>query len=462
MSLSSSLRDKLRGDRLEQAEALSSDGVGRSYFGSRMVSIFHMLSGNIANSALMLIGTALAARALGPEQFGVFILILTLGRFSERLVRFESWQPLIRFVADEERSFDKDRMGSLFLYGLLLDTASCLLAAVITVGGGILLMQSIGLRSEHLPLVMIYALAIAVNIRGAPTAALRLAGHFRTLAYLQTVSSVVRIALASLAFVFDWGLLAFVVIWTGAQIFDIALFLIISYLSLRRQGIANPLTSEWRGLPKRFPGFMSFAWSTNISSTLRTLTQEADTLLVGALGGAASAGFYHIAKRLAKVAMQVGANVQAVMYPDMARLWAKFEIRAFRSVTMRLQLALFAVGLLALVAAIFVGRQALDIVLGSEFVAAYSLLVAQLVAVMLILHSAPSRSALLSMGRPGLVLLIAVISTVSFFAAAYWTVPEYGALGACFAHIVFGAITAIAMDVFWWRETRRAADRAVG
>lgn len=441
--------------------APASDPAGRSFFGPRIVSIMHMLSGNIANALLMLVGTALAARALGAEQFGVFVLVLTLGRFSERLVRFESWQPLIRFAADEERSFDKDRMGSLFLYGLLLDAVSCLLAAVITILGGIILMQSIGLHSEDLPLVMIYAVAIAFNIRGAPTAALRLAGRFRTLAYLQTISSIVRIALASLAFVFDWGVLGFVVIWAGAQIFDTALFLIISYRALRGQGIANPLTSDWRGLPKRFPGFMSFAWSTNMSSTLRTLTQEADTLLVGALGGAASAGFYHIAKRLAKVAMQVGANVQTVMYPDMARLWAKFEIRAFRAVTARLQLALFALGGVALIATIFLAKPVIALVLGNEFVESYKLLVAQMVAVMLILHSAPSRSALLSMGKPGLVLLIAAISTVAFFATALWALPIYGALGANFAHIAFGAITAIAMDVFWWKGSRRAMEQAV-
>ncbi|NNC53238.1 MAG: hypothetical protein HKO08_09400, partial [Erythrobacter sp.] len=91
--------------------ATLSGKLGKSFFGSRLVSILHLFGGNIANSLLMLLGTALAARTLGTEQFGVFVLVLTLGRFSERLVRFESWQPLIRFAASEEQSFDSDRMA---------------------------------------------------------------------------------------------------------------------------------------------------------------------------------------------------------------------------------------------------------------------------------------------------------------------------------------------------------------
>ncbi|MBT8428203.1 MAG: lipopolysaccharide biosynthesis protein [Erythrobacter sp.] len=438
--------------------ATLSGELGKSFFGSRLVSILHLFGGNIANSLLMLLGTALAARTLGTEQFGVFVLVLTLGRFSERLVRFESWQPLIRFAASEEQSFDSDRMASLFLYGLLLDTASCLLAAALTIGGGLLLMQTIGLQPEDLPLVIIFAAAIALNIRGFPTAALRLGGQFRTLAYLQTVSSFVRIVLAFVAFLMGLDVLAFILIWTGVQIFDTALFLFISFRSLKRQGVASPLKAQWLNLPQRFPGFMSFAWSTNISSTRRTMTQEADTLLVGALGGASSAGFYHIAKRVAKVAMQVGANVQAVMYPDMARLWAKLEIRAFRTVTSRLQLALLAIGLAALVATILLGKQAIALVLGSEFVEAYGLLIAQMVAVILILHSAPSRSALLSMGRPGVVLIVAALSTFLFFITAFVTMPIYGALGANLAHIAFGLLTAVALDVVWWRESRKAIE----
>ena len=46
-----------------------------------------------------------------------------------------------------------------------------------------------------------------------------------------------------------------------------------------------------------------------------------DTSIVGALAGPTAAGFYHIAKRLGRVIVQCGVQVQAVLYPDVARLW---------------------------------------------------------------------------------------------------------------------------------------------
>lgn len=425
-------------------------------FGLMISNIIHMFTGNIANTALMLISTVIAARALGVQDYGLFALILTVGRFSERIIRFESWQPLIKFAADEEQNFDSERLGSLFLYGLLLDCASCLAAGFLTIALGAGLSSKIGLEPEHLVPVAIYACAIALNIRGFPTAAMRLGGRFRTLAYLQTVSSFVRIILALLAWHLDLGLTTFVIAWSLAQVLDTALFMTMSFGILKAQGIDNPLRSNWRGLRERFPGFIQFAWSTNLSSTLRTLTQEADTLLVAALAGSSAAGFYHIAKRISKGAMQIGANVQAVIYPEMARMSARLEIAELRRLTWRVQLVLAAIGGTCLIACLIVGEWAIDLVFGREFNDAYILLVAQLVAVALILHSAPSRSTLLAMGKPGFVLVVSIFSTILFFVVSIVTMPKFGALGASFGHIAFSALTAIALDFAWRWQARRA------
>lgn len=419
-------------------------------------NILHLVSGSSGNAILMLVSTTIAARTLGPAAYGVLALILTVGRLSERLLRFESWQPLIRFAASEEIADDKPRMSQLYLYGLLLDVGTAMLAALLTVIMGYALMHVIGLQPEHMPLVAIYALAIATNIRGVPTAALRFDGKFRTLAYVQMVSSLVRLALAAAGLYLGFSLLEFVVIWTLCQILDSLLFLWLGMRTIAKQGIPSPLRASPRGLKQRFPGFMAFAWSTNVSSTLRTLTQEADTLLVSAFAGTAWAGFYHIAKRIAKVAQQVGAMMQAVVYPDMARMWAQMDFAAFRSTVMRVQLILGLTGLGFLAAFWLLGGWVMHVAFGPEFADAYPLLVAQLLAVVLIMHAAPSRSALLAMNRPGYVLWVAIASTALFFATAWATMPMFGALGANFAHIAFAALTAVAMDIAMWRQMNAA------
>jgi O-antigen/teichoic acid export membrane protein len=443
-----------------------SDGVIRRFArrlaqagggGERLASIGHMLTGSFANAVLMLIGTMIAARSLGPGNYGVFALVLTIGRFSERILRFESWQPLIKFVADEEVSGSPERQAQLFLYGLLLDIVCALLAAGLAIAAGYLLLPVLDLRAQQLSLIAIYALAIAVNIRGMPTATLRLAGQFRILAYVQMLTSLLRIGLAAAALVNGASLLDFIIIWTIAQAIDSLVFLWLGFRALDQLGVPSPLTASWRGMGRNFPGFIRFAWLTNVSSSVRTLTQEADTVLVGALAGNAAAGFYHIAKRIAKVAQQVGAQVQAVLYPDMARLWAHSEIKQFRHLTSRIQLSLAAIGLTMLATCWLAGSFAIDTVFGKEFADAYPLLLAQFVAVVLTMYAAPSRSALLAMDMPRFVLTIDVLSTLSFFAVALATIPANGALGANFGHIALAAIAAIAMEIAWLRHSRTGA-----
>lgn len=415
-------------------------------------NILHLVSGSSGNAILMLISTTIAARTLGPAAYGVLALVLTVGRLSERLLRFESWQPLIRFAASEDIAGDKKKMSELYLYGLFLDIGTALLASVLTMIVGYALMTVIGLKPEHMPLLAIYAVAIAINIRGVPTAALRFDGQFRTLAYVQMLSSVLRLALAGAGLFLGFSLLEFVIIWTVCQALDSLLFLWLGLRVIRKQGIPSPFRANPFGLKQKFPGFMSFAWSTNISGTLRTLTQEADTLLVSAFAGTAWAGFYHIAKRIAKVAQQVGSMMQAVVYPDMARMWAQKDFTAFKSTIKRVQLVLGGVGVLFLAAFWLLGDWMMKVVFGPEFAQAYPLLVAQLLAVVLIMHAAPSRSALLAMNRPGFVLWVAIASTILFFVTAWITMPTYGALGANFAHIAFAILTAVAMDIAMWRQ----------
>lgn len=422
-------------------------------FRHRLTSIGHLLSGNFLNAAIMLVSVAVAARSLGPEAYGIMVLVLTFGRTVERLLRFESWQPIIKFAAAEEENDDRGKLSQLYLYGLILDCGAVVLAAVVTLFIAWAFGSLVGMSPLHLELVAIYCVALLFNINGMPTAALRFAGRFRTLAYSQLASNVLRIGLAFVCAWLDLGLVGFIAAWTIAQIAGSLIFIFLGFRAIASMSIPNPLRAPIRGMRARFPGFLSFAWSTNISTTLRTMTHEADALLVGALAGPAAAGVYHIAKRMAKVAQQAGAQVQAVLYPDMARLWAKGEVRAFRSIILQVQLALASVGGVALIAGFLLGDWIIQYGLGVAFKDTYPLLLAQLLAVFLNLHAAPSRSALLAMGQPQIVMRIALAATFLFFAVALSLIPIIGAMGASIAHIALGAMTALVSDIFWIRGT---------
>lgn len=413
----------------------------------RIISLGHLLSGSMGGAILMLVTLGIAARALGPRDFGTFAIVLTVARTCERLLRFESWQPLIRFVTAEEGTASPERLASLYAYGAMLDFVSALGAALLSIAAALVLGPLIGLAAEHRYLVAIYAPAIAGNLRGMSSAALRLAGHFRTLAYVQMAAFLLRFALAGLLYLLGRGLPEFVLAWTVSQLFDAALFNALGLRTLRQGGIPAPWQADLGNLRNRFPGFLRFAVSTNLSSGLRTLTHEMDTLLVSAFVGPSAVGVYYLSRRVAKVVQTAGDLLQTVIYPDLARLWSQASRKAVRRLVIVLQLTLGAIGLLALALCWLLGKPALDLLFGQDFAGSFPMLLAQLLAIMLLIHSSPARSALLAMNHPTFVLSCSVFATIGFFASAAILLPLYGAIGANFAHVVFGLIMALLLDM---------------
>lgn len=430
-----------------ESSALPPDRGMSKMLTSRLGSILHLLSGSMAVAVVMALSTIIAAKALGPEAFGVFALVLTIGRLCERLIRFESWQPLIRFGTQPGVEGDPQIMAKLFLLGLLLDIGGAMLAAMVMLAVGFAILPFIGLQPSHFYLLLIFAPAIALNIRGVSTAALRMAGRFKLLAYFQIFAATLRLALVGVAWALNAPLGIFLAIWTIAQMIDTAMFSFLAALALKSLGVSNPLRAGVKGLIGQFPGFMGFAWSTSASSALRTLTHEADTLLVGALAGPTSAGSYHIAKRFAKVAQQVAAHVQTVIYPDLSRMWARKRFDDVRAVKTRVQLALCAIGIAIITGTVIFGENGVTWVFGDGFDLVYPLLVTQLVAVTLVMTGAPTRSTMLAMNRPGMVLTIALVATLTFFATAVTVIPFAGAIGANYAHIAFAGLTLILLEI---------------
>jgi len=424
-------------------------------------NIGHLLSGNVLSNVLALASLAIVGRAMETELFGVFVLIITYVRLVERLVRFESWQPLIHFASDLEAG-QRDRLPRLYLYGILLDIGAAMVAAVGAVVIAALAGPLFGLDGHYLHLVAIYAVSVLTNITGSSTAALRMAGRFKQIAYTQPIGQIVRVPLALFCWYFWPTITGFMVAWTIAQMTTGVFILALGWSALKAQSISNPFKESPRNLARDFPGFINFAWSSNLSMTMRTMTQEADVLLVGALAGPSSAGFYHVAKRLARVAQQVGAQTQAVLYPEMARFWAEKRYRKLRKLTRNVQLILSGLGLVSVAVAALIGQQVVELAMGVHYGQVGPLLVAQLIAVTLMMHAAPSRSILLSMGQPGIVLKSSFVATVLFFACAVLLIPRFGALGANFAHIAFAGTTALWMDIAWYGLIRRRISEKAG
>ncbi len=426
-------------------------------FAQQLKSIAHLLTGNFSSSLIGLASFALTARALGPADYGILALCFAFTRAIERLVSFQSWQPLIKFGAHALANNELDDMRQLLKFGLLLDIGAALLAWAIAVALVLFASPLIGIGEDTRMFALIYCSVLPFQITGMPTAALRLYGRFSVLAYGQVFGSILRVLVCGIGVALSWQLFEFTVIWMGMQILTSLTMLAIAFGELRRQGLNRVFSASIRGVTKRFPDLWRFALSANFSLTIRSSANEFDTLLVGYLADPASAGLYHIAKRIGRIAQQAGVQVQAVLYPELSKLWAAEAIVKFRQIVRQTQFLLLGAGLGLLAFIFFTIKPLLYWTAGAEFVGAAPLVTVQTIAVVMTLCGSIMRSALLAMGMENSVLRSVLISTAAFHLTAVSMIPVFGAMGANFAHIVMASIWMGTMMVSYHRRIARSS-----
>jgi O-antigen/teichoic acid export membrane protein len=248
----------------------------------------------------------------------------------------------------------------------------------------------------------------------------------------------------------------FVIVLAVTQITGSLTLLALTLLELRRQGIRRIAQARLDGVHRRFEGLLGFTIGGNVEMTVRASANEFDTLIVGALADPASAGLYHIAKRLARVVLQFGVQVQAVLYPDVARLWAARAVDEFHRTIGQMELLLAAFGIAALAATIVGIKPFLVWTAGPEFAAAAVLAMVQMFAVALSLSGSAVRTGMLAMGRQPTVLKIVLVATAAFHLTALALVPQFGPIGANIAHVVMATIWLVGLMVAFRSALRDA------
>jgi O-antigen/teichoic acid export membrane protein len=406
---------------------------------TRLTNIGHLMSGNAAGTVMGLLAMLVTARALGPTEYGVLALTYAYVRTVGKVVGVQSWQPLIKYGA-ELRTEHVDDYRALLKYGFVVDILAALASFCVAVGFAIFLGPLFGLSQEAIRYVLIFSVVLLCDLAGVPTAVMRLAGRFRMVAYGAAANGVLRTVLCALGLIMGADLLYFIAIWAMTQILGSLLLLFFTFRELHRQGIKGIARTSLRGVRARFEGLVGFTLAGKAEMTVRSSANEFDTLIVGAFGDPASAGLYHIAKRLARVVLQMGVQVQAVLYPDVARLWAVRAVGEFRRTVGQMEVLLAMFGVACLVATIIAIGPFLTLTVGPEFAGAASLAIVQMFAVVLQLSGSAVRTAMLAMGRQPTVLKIVLISTIAFHITAFTLIPQYGPVGANIAHVVMALI----------------------
>ena len=437
---------------------ISSPEVERRRLFRRMLrNAGHITGGNAVAVGLGMATLAVSAQMLGPALLGILAMIESYGKLIDQVVRFETWQAIIRYGAGALERADRAAFARLVKLGMVLDYTGALLTAAIAfilvpVAGAWL-----GWDESAQDMARLYSVALCFGVSSTPTGILRLFDHFAEIAWVPTVLAAIRLVGTALIWLLGgslWPLMILVITLTCAERIALNWF---AWTLLRRNGYGRVLHTPLRGASREFPGIAGFIIAANGTVLIRKSTQEFDILLVGRVAGPQGAGIYQLVRKLALAATKAGGMIQQVVYPDLARLWARRDYAGFLHAIGRIEAVTALFGVTIALVFVFAGEHLIRLIGGNGFEDAIVPLTVQSLAALLFVSGSALRPALMATGHQMQMLWIVLVSGVVFYVVLFLAVPHFGVVGASIAHVAFNLVWLPASLLLFASIMRRAS-----
>jgi O-antigen/teichoic acid export membrane protein len=401
-----------------------------------------LLGGKAANAVLSLVVLAVAARALGPEGLGRLVLLQSLVQLVAELVKFQSWQGVVRFGTARPDDFDR-----IVSFSLLLDLAAALVGTAVLVLGGGWLARRLGWPDDVAALVPFYATALLALVPGTAQGVLRLFDRFDWLAVQSASANAVRLIGALAAWGLGGGLESFALVW---------------WLAALAAGVL-PFVPAWRlrrvrpvwpaGIRIAHPGILRFFCLTSANSIIALAPGHLAALIIGTLLGPAAAGLFRVAKQVADAAAKPADFLAQALYPEAARLAADGKGAKLRAVLLRLGMVSAVVGGAALAVIAGFGETLVVLVAGRDFSGAVVVMAWLAAAAAVAMAASPAEPTLIALGQAGGVVVAKGAAALLHVVLLAVLVPLSGLTGAGMAALVAASLSGLLL----WRAVLRTA-----
>ena len=386
------------------------------------------------NSVAGIVYLALAARTLGPEPFGQFVLILTYGQMIANFVQFQSWKGVIRYGALHVAAERPDRLGRLFGFTATLDFGSAFAGALIAAIGAPLIAPLFDWSPDEQMFAALFGVALLLSTGATPTGMLRLFDRFDLIAYAEAVGPLIRLGGSVIAWIAGAHIYIFLIVWATAAIAQ-ALVQWIAAIVVNRSQLAFGRSPFKQGAQEN-EGIWRFMLQTNVSNSVGSFWMQLGTLAVGAMGGAADAGAFRLAERLAKGIVRPVRAVTLAFYPELARLVAEDDHAQLRKMVVRATIAAAALAFMVVLVTGFAGREILGLIAGKKFEFAYAFLFLFSVATAIDLAGFAFEPLQDAHGRAGTVLRARLVAATAYAILLASLMPWLGGKGAAIAAII--------------------------
>jgi O-antigen/teichoic acid export membrane protein len=181
---------------------------------------------------------------------------------------------------------------------------------------------------------------------------------------------------------------------------------------------------------------MPFVFHTSLMGSLKSITINIDTLLLGALAGSSAVGYYNIARSAVNLIALPVTPVATVIYPLMNEAWAVDNLARVKYLIRRYMLLSAVICIGIALGFVVLADLMVTLVYGADFLPTANLI--RIMSIGVVLESVMGwvRTAALSSGKPQLVTFTGVTASLIFIPLDFLLIVYLGATGSAIGYII--------------------------
>ena len=399
-----------------------------------------------------LLGTLVAARALGAPEFGRITLVWSVVGIAHLLVDVRAWEAVTRYLSE----FTSRGEAGLALATLKL--AILVEAAVSVLGFGLVWLASAWVATRFFgdpslePLILLGAMTLVVSaLDRTARAVLRVFDRFRTLGICSAIEAMLSLLLVVAAVTAGAKARGVLIAHLAAALAGTLLLLAVAGREVHAKLWPARATAHFAVVRPYWREMLAFVGHSAARATLKVVTRRFDLILLGHFRPPAEVGTYGAALRLAQVLEEVSDPLYFAAFPQLARAWVEARdefVRLLRQMAAGLAiLTTVVVGLGVAGAPLIV-----TLALGPDYAEAVGPFRLLLLATGVAVATLWATPAILGSGQPGVATAAAAAGAACLAVLLVGLVPTWGITGAAWAR-VGGALGCLVVVLPWLART---------